>query len=69
MIRCKNIENKEEKMTEAGKAERKVVKRDQTKCPHCKDLIYTHKKTGEKDPAGNEIMVCTGCYQEYALEV
>jgi DNA-directed RNA polymerase subunit M/transcription elongation factor TFIIS len=49
--------------------ERKVVKRGETKCPHCDDQIYTHRRTADKDPAGHEIMVCTNCFGEYALEV
>jgi C4-type Zn-finger protein len=49
--------------------ERKVVKKGETKCPHCQDQIYTHRKTEEKDPAGNVIIVCTNCFGEYTLEV
>lgn len=58
-------------MTEPKKKEQKrmVIKKSDARCPHCQDQIYSHVRKGEKDAAGNEIIICTSCFKEYAVKV
>lgn len=48
--------------------ELKVLPKDATKCPYCGDQVYLHQPTGNKDGQGRQIITCTGCYQDYAME-
>ncbi len=48
--------------------ERKVLKKDEARCPNCGDQVYTHMPTGKNDTQGRKIITCTGCFQNYAME-